>query len=872
MDSRIMPGVGVGFLHPPDDLAKQAAWLQYAPTRTPLVVGAGLTDTLGSFLPNLQDCAWVGLYPLAFLLLEKRAGREHPVTPEPIRHIHHTIMDEVEFAREDALHDFWLFLDKWGLAKPLGVHPPPRSSNRKGRLAPPRTRYHESDEHLFGAKFFRERKDVDLALLRWNSASFIVQRDDSVPLSRLVASRTVDLILSELLNNAFSHGIATSGSKDGEAFLLAKVVGRKSCLAALASDRRNNYLTPEERSLYRKASDNNTLLLELVIADNGRGFSGKKSFSDAFKRVQERDPNNGAELILFALDGRYTSKSHAEIIKEFRSYEFLREEVLPEIHGLGELKRVIREHSGHWRIHSRSGIVELNFHRPYLVGPETMPALRHLIADPAALAELAALPRASCADLLELHSFLKPRLSPNVLLTYLHVIADACVTNVNVECREAQGTIHQIILPFDDFVQLEDKSFSRRWVSLEGFRKEPTEVLVADTRPELVDVAQSLRNPSRLEELYRRLEELVESKSAPSTGSTPLMLNLSVLDQLPDFALVDTVALVANAINRLARRRAVYLSGLSEQAGSHLRRMRCLSGFFTERRVVPFVTMAYERNRFDVDVLLSPELELVRPQLRKALSLLHDNFASFRGLSDELVTLLHDVQVQNSRYLVKALDSSEPGLRGTVQMFEDGSGTLSHLLGAESPSEFAKRLVQLGGIQSGAGRFKFKRYERESDYYIHLAALSGNDNFIDRIHNWMLGALLHTEGIGPFLRQSGQEFALIPVLQPAIKLTRGFVFKAPHFSNAEIVPVRRISDIAWDYPEFLDLRAKSCVIVIDVCSSYETVRALIAALRVLGCSVIATLAIIAPFPVPDDVKPVMAFADENKLLEALTAK
>jgi hypothetical protein len=341
-------------------------------------------------LASLSDYSWWSLYATALLCLSPASLAPAPI--EPIDKPHYpgfaTLVDDFWAQRHLRLRRFRRFLDEWHLSARFAANADShRAASATATATPP-----GDGDCVLWFHLFTTFSEVQKYALRWTANSRIISAQLSA--HRLVTSRAIDLICSELLANAFEH------SAGAPFFILAKLCSPQSAALSIALNARHPFLTPTERAMYELCLRHNCPVLQLAIADSGVGFAG----NSALRTHYETSSGNGslstateADLIFHALLPEVSTKNPAQLSQAWRTASLdPATDYAPVIHGLSEVRLFIHEYSGHWRIHSGATAVDVDGSaqtlEPFPARP--IPGCLHYIQLPL-LPEAAAPPRLS---------------------------------------------------------------------------------------------------------------------------------------------------------------------------------------------------------------------------------------------------------------------------------------------------------------------------------------------------------------------------------------------------------------------------------------------------------------------------------------------
>lgn len=343
------------YIDPPLRLTKeeQKVWEYLNDHYAPFVVTDSFGLGAGKTSPPVRECSWWSLYATGLMCLatDPSLGASALTDKPHLNGYRQEIVDSFWEQRRVRLLRFQRFLERWRLSSRFDVQTP-RETNDPGHSSA--THAAESDDEcVLWFHSFSSFADVQKYALRWNSNPHFTS--PILKSHRLVISRGIDLICSELLANAFEH------SGGASFFILAKLCSVRSALAALAVHRRRHLLTPLELELYQASARAQFPILQLAIGDAGVGFGRNERLQRRFEKESHSTEYTETELIDYALrpgvstkDPRHVADEWARLVSQEHGdvYE-------PIVHGLSEVRIFIHEHGGHWTIHSNNILVDV---------------------------------------------------------------------------------------------------------------------------------------------------------------------------------------------------------------------------------------------------------------------------------------------------------------------------------------------------------------------------------------------------------------------------------------------------------------------------------------------------------------------------------
>jgi hypothetical protein len=147
-------------------------------------------------------------------------------------------------------------------------------------------------------------------------------------------------------------------------FVLAKLCRPASSDWALRLNSVRPYLDSHERGMYERAATDRHSILQLVIADLGGGLAKNTALITKLQsEAASLPPEDRNSLIRYALRPEVTTKLHTPAIRrEWGSY--LRpgidvNDYTATVHGLSEVRNVVDEADGFWRIHTGDLVADI---------------------------------------------------------------------------------------------------------------------------------------------------------------------------------------------------------------------------------------------------------------------------------------------------------------------------------------------------------------------------------------------------------------------------------------------------------------------------------------------------------------------------------
>lgn len=316
----------------------------------PLVVTDEFGIDASSPPPGPERIQWISLYALGVLLLDRSVKRElRQSTPlENIRYAHHRALASEFWGKQtDATSAFSRFAVRWGLSRYFPMSKLPQQT---------RGGWHDDEQQVLGLHEITSTSDIADYVLRWRNNPNITSKE--LLTHRVLVSRGVDLLCSELIANGLEH----SQSHDKPSFLLAKLCSPQSSFRALEFNAHTPHLLPEEEQIYTLSESEGISVLQIAIGDRGVGFGGNTLLRAKYKSEFKSDPSEGA-LVSFALRGDVTTRSGRDFAEEWLKLVEKPDDLAPQTHGLAEVLHFAESAGALWRIHSNSALLSANFLR-----------------------------------------------------------------------------------------------------------------------------------------------------------------------------------------------------------------------------------------------------------------------------------------------------------------------------------------------------------------------------------------------------------------------------------------------------------------------------------------------------------------------------
>jgi len=777
---------------PPDQSPQTVAlWGELTKTYAPIILSDIAGDNTRLDLPDLSCVNWCALYPLAIYILEsfKRPEPRHSPAPIPIKEKYaecSEILEEFWKRRTSQIATFHDFLHDWKLTERLNIAP---------IMAPPNPTAQHSDKKIIHYREFTSWTQIEDAekdgsgILRWNNLHTVKTAD--LWKHRVVASRAIDLLCSELLDNAFCH----SGGIARPAFIIAKTVSKASASMALDKDQQHPHLTPAERILFKACKEMNQPLLQLCIADSGGGFSGNKKLIDCYRdrnklKVDPIWEHHEADLIQLALSGTVSTKTRDQHRLYWNKYLNEDTDLYPTTHGLAEVARYVRKMRGVWRIHSNSTIVEL-FHYQ------------------------------SAARTIETHP-ISPR-----------------------PARKISGCLNYFTIPlFSDSSYLD--------IPFLDFQSEASD----DAKPLIVSgwdppvspepsyaFAYTANSPQHKVQVSALCDRIVESSNL---DNSPLIIDLSVLEDLVEPDLTDACVDIVRAIHIARMTKPVFILGAGEHSQSVMSRYVNSKSDTSNLRMLPFIHWrrcdAY--GRFHELCLPSTVSQIAREIVEKLIFSPGCEEVVKSDTASAVWGELRNIYEDNLAYLSLATIGDQDKLLRSRNAVPYASKENRHLLlGGTLFSDLRNKLIEHKAIAP----YKKDGYYRLGSLlptYIHLGRLWADVGFQGSVLEWLKEALAYERRRSGEIATSGRDLIVLAYLHPAIGLAHELI-RSDIYTNSEIIEITRTSQLRWDFDDLLSARGTTAIILIDVVLSGNTVTLLVEMLQYLRIKPLACFSVIS---------------------------
>lgn len=801
---------------------EKTQWKELEQRYGPIIINDrfGEVENSGDVI-NLAEVGWCNLYPLGILILEYLNGINSSVYTETQNpHVTSNIDQTFIEKRDSKFRYFRAFLDEWKISPLLDISKIKiELSDILGRnMSSNRFEGSDSendldqDKKILGLNTFRKQEDLDEYVLLWKKNDNV--ENSGILSNRLISSRGIDLICSELIANAIEHGLnevqerenARYSSNGPNAFILAKLVSQRSIKEALRIHRKKKTLSGHEVKFYTSALQNNEPIIQIVIADPGKGFGGNErlraQYLDEKKEKNSKDNKSvtEGELIQFALRPDVSTKILKEMSKNKKDEnrkeklnEYLRilssqysekieaPNVHSYIHGMSEVRMFVKEFQGFWRIHSNDVYYDLNYYNSE--APKDRPK----------------------------------------------------------NGRQIPGCLHYIMLP------LKAKKFKRSNFLSVGINKESTEIVSMSSflYSEIYD-----RKPTKDQVLFSMFQtceyllKFAKNHNDSKNSISSILLDVSPLARFNgDNSLIsDCCVMLAFTLGQLRDLVAIYICGANDLVRSKLQSFIKWKEHYFSRRVIPFFSQYSETGDFKIEIVVSEELMHLKEILEDVLTPRKEKLEIFKSSYSEDWKILTEIEAHNQGLFWIQDEKNDSRFGGKLDLEKTDPTIFRSLMSSETPEELQADLLRNQAIIFP--HKSIRRFDVNLDFYIHLAFLWADDSFRNRLTDWMITATKNIDGL--VVEDGGKGIVFIPLLHPAIELVRALLRKH-EFNNASMTEIRRMSELRWDNPGILKLKkfkSEKIICVIDVVDSGKTIQKLIESLDFLGLKPSAILSII----------------------------
>jgi hypothetical protein len=255
-----------------------------------------------------------------------------------------------------------------------------------------------------------------------------------------------------------------------------------------------------------------------------------------------------------------------------------------------------------------------------------------------------------------------------------------------------------------------------------------------------------------------------------------------------------------------------------------------------------------DSHELQLQLLCSQDLESIHQDLVKILR-------SIRGFeilkSDELQRqphrwrlLLRVCEENGGLFNLQPISSEgDERLLSNIDLDVTDDTSIQLLLGGASFPEFAEHLQKHEAV-AGPVRGDYFRRGEKLPTYVHVARLWGDQAFQFKVIHWLRGSL-HWLGLSQFgIEPNGKGLIILAYLHPAIELAQYLMGFAP-FAAAELVEMRRASDLRWDFGPLLNVDGAKVLILIDMVLNGTTIRNIVTAVQYLGLDTIACFSLLS---------------------------
>ena len=577
----------------------------------------------------------------------------------------------------------------------------------------------------------------------------------------------------DLISSELLHnGFQHGGKENTGVFIMAKLCSHESAWRALELNKRFPYLTDAEVAYFQLASENRCPILQLCIGDGGQGFGSNQALAEKFlaSNPSYSRAPDEAALIDFALSGKVTTKTRKQHRVFWSAQVGKSEAVPPTVHGLAEVLRFVRRMHGYWRIHSHGTAIDHNFLN-LTTNEHGIPHLQK---------SMSARPVDGC-----LHYFMLPLLSEKYRPA------------PRPRSRPAGGRIFRLVDAADDA---------------------------------LARVNGEIRVKAPEHWVGQFCDRIVKAKD---DHAAPLLIHLGVFDRLDEKDLEDACLDLVHCLYHVRDDIAVFLSGASEKTTYQLCRYTACPDFEIAYRILPFLTFGLESNgSIELRLGCSDKIERIEAQLVELLAGGLDAGILRSETEAKDWSLYRAVCEQNHGLFRMMPDVQDEVFRAQIQLALDDPEAVRLAFGGCSFAELAALLRGNHAVipDSTEGYFRLGKFLHT---YVHLGRLWADPKFRFEVAAWLRIALHRVRALhqAPAVAKNG--LIILAVLHPAIELAHDVIRNTP-FADAEVVEIRRLSDLRWDYEPLLKLRGIQVVILVDVIATGGTATRIIDAVRFLG--------------------------------------
>lgn len=748
-------------ISPPLNLNKEESkiWDLLNQKFAPLVIGDKIGDMEGINFPSLLGVEWCSLYPLSIYFMQSLSVSPNsllvdispPNSSEKMWSGCGYLIDEFWCRRNYQLKNFQEFLLDWDLSETLGISGWCQTPNF-GREIFPEISSYEEDRKLLGLHQFYTWEEVNDYATRWIKNPLI--QDTPLSQHRMIISRGIDLICSELLANGFEH---SGKSKKAKVFIMAKLCSRQSAWRALEENTHNPYLTPTEISFFTHATKHKYPILQICIGDTGTGFLGNKDLCEHFreeKGIPLKEGEKEADLVKFALSGKVSTKTRKEHRSFWKEALNATENVVPRTHGLAEVNRFIRKMHGYWRIHTNSTVVDYNF--------------------------------------------------------FDHPLSNS------FPAQSLSGCLHYIMLPLfpNGNFPVSQSIHNSDWQGLY-----------------LIDAADDALAGDPENWIGNFCDRIVKVRD-DQIGQ--VLVHLDAFEHLDENSLEDACIDLVHCFHHVRDDLAIIISGATEQIRYHLSQYSTSKVFDLSYRLILYLILDHSSNgQIFLEIDCSKEIELIKGDLFRILS--GDESEEIHKSDDpEKWDLAMRVYEENRAlfFIEKLGNEGDEALKTRINFEERGSDDSRVLFGGFSFSELTLYLLKHRAIARYSEEGYFRRGEMLSTY-VHIGHLWADYEFQSKALNWLRIAYHRAQPKQAGILGDGRNLVLVAYLHPAIEMAHDLIRQKP-FAKAEVIEIRRVSDLRWDFEPLLKVSGRKVAFLIDMFLTGNTIRSAVDVVRYLG--------------------------------------
>jgi hypothetical protein len=582
---------------------------------------------------------------------------------------------------------------------------------------------------------------------------------------------TVSRGIDLICSELLANGFEHSGTEGSEVFIMAKLCSHKSAWRALELDKTTPYLTPTETHFFKLAEAHKCPLLQLCIGDTGQGFGGNERLRNEYGKL---------------------SRDTGSTVDEAKLIAFALS---------GKVSTKTREH-------------HRTFWKGRMEGEPDLAPTNH------GLAEVRRFVR-------KMHGYW--RIHSRAVALDQDFLSEPSNTGhfptpVAKEVQPIPGCLHYFMFPLLPEETLPTHRSVHRAGGSKGFH--------------LIDASDDRVKNDRLQTGTSRPEEWVgpfcdRIVEAHDTGAGAALIHLAAFDHLTKQDLETASLDLVRCLHYVRDGLGVFLSGANEEIRYQLARYTSLRAFDLEYRVLPFVHFTALDGELRLELGCSDVLRDIEKEL---LSVLNgdEGIEILKSDNRERWELFRRVHAENQGlFQISSISTAgDEVFRAQVQVPLDASDSLSLLCGGMSFSDFKAFLLLHTAVAPFADEGYFRLGE-QLPTYVHLGRLWADSAFQFHVTNWLRIAFIRSQAANPGIGSDGSGLVLIAVLHPAIELSHELI-RCPSFANAEIVEVRRVSDLRWDFEPLLKVRGKKAAILIDIVLTGSTVRRIVQIVEHIG--------------------------------------